>query len=86
MTYFWIALAAVVVAFLAVILIRALRFKPRAAQAVPAEEAAVDGQKAIDDLAEMIRCKTVSYYDDEKIDHAEFKKFRALLKKLYDEA
>jgi hypothetical protein len=31
----------------------------------------------------MIRCKTVSYYDDEKIDHAEFKKFRALLKKLY---
>lgn len=83
MTYFWIALAAVVVAFLAVILIRALRFKPRAAQAVPAEEAAVDGQKAIDDLAEMIRCKTVSYYDDEKIDHAEFKKFRALLKKLY---
>ncbi len=83
MTYFWIALAAVVVAFLAVILIRALRFQPRAPKTVVAEEAAVDGQKAIDDLAEMIRCKTVSYYDDEKIDHAEFKKFRALLKKLY---
>lgn len=85
MTYFWLGLLALVVAFLAVILIRALRFKPRATQAVAAEEAAVDGQKAIDDLAEMIRCKTVSYYDDDKIDKAEFKKFRALLKKLYPE-
>ena len=83
MTYFWFALLALVVAFLAVILVRALRFKPRSAAAVVAEEAAVDGQKAIDDLAEMIRCKTVSYYDDEKIDHAEFQKFRALLKSLY---
>jgi len=83
MTYFWLGLLALVVAFLAVILIRALRFKPRATQAVAVEETAVDGQKAIDDLAEMIRCKTVSYYDDEKIDKAEFKKFRALLKKLY---
>ena len=85
MTYFWLGLLVLVVAFLAVILIRALRFKPRATQAVAAEEAAVDGQKAIDDLAEMIRCKTVSYYDDDKIDKAEFKKFRALLKKLYPE-
>lgn len=83
MTYFWLGLLMLVVAFLAVILIRALRFKPRATQAVAVEEAAVDGQKAIDDLAEMIRCKTVSYYDDEKIDKAEFQKFRALLKKLY---
>ncbi len=83
MTYFWLGLLILVVAFLAVILIRALRFKPRATQAVAVEEAAVDGQKAIDDLAEMIRCKTVSYYDDEKIDQAEFQKFRALLKKLY---
>ena len=83
MTYFWLGLLALVVAFLAVILIRALRFKPRATQAAAVEEAAVDGQKAIDNLAEMIRCKTVSYYDDEKIDHAEFQKFRALIKKLY---
>ena len=83
MTYFWIALAAVVVAFFAVVIIRALRFVPKAGAAVTASEAAVNEQKAIDDLAEMIRCKTVSYYDDEKIDQAEFKKFRSLLKKLY---
>ncbi|NLI53596.1 MAG: M20/M25/M40 family metallo-hydrolase [Clostridiales bacterium] len=83
MTYFWLALAALVVAFLAVILIRTLRFRPKAAAPATASEAVVDEQKAIDDLAAMIRCKTVSYYEDERIDKAEFAKFRALLKTLY---
>jgi len=83
MTYFWLGLCALIVAFLAVIVIRALLFKPKAATAVKASEAAVDEQAAIDHLAEMIRCKTVSYYEDERIDKAEFAKFRALLKKLY---
>ncbi len=83
MTYFWLALAALVVAFLAVILIRALRFTPRPKSAVEQSEAHVDEQKAVSDLQEMIRCKTVSYYDDAKIDKAEFEKFRALLKKLF---
>ncbi len=83
MTYFWIALVALVVAFLAVIFIRALRFKPKAAASAASSPVALDEQKAIDDLAEMIRCKTVSYYEDERIDKAEFAKFRALLKKLY---
>lgn len=83
MTYFWLALLALFVVFLAVVLIRALRFRPRAKRAVAVSEAVVDEQKAIDDFAEMIRCKTVSYYEEEKIDKAEFQKFRALLKKLY---
>jgi carboxypeptidase PM20D1 len=83
MMYFWLALLALAVAFLAVVLIRALRFKPREAESVQPTEAEVDGQKAIGDLAEMIRCKTVSSYDESKIDWAEFKKFRELLKRLY---
>lgn len=83
MTYFWLALAAIVVAFLAVVLIRTLRFKPAVGAPAQPTEASVDEQKAIDDLAAMIRCKTVSYYDESKIDVAEFKKFRDLLKKLY---
>jgi len=83
MAYLWLALLALFAAFFAVILIRAFRFKPRAVTALAPDEAVVDEKKAVDDLAEMIRCKTVSYYDDEKIDKAEFKKFRALLKKLY---
>lgn len=83
MTYFWLGLAALVVAFLAVILIRALRFTPKAKSAVQQSEARVDEQKAVSDLQEMIRCKTVSYYDDSKIDKAEFEKFRALLRRLF---
>jgi carboxypeptidase PM20D1 len=83
MTYFWLGLCALIIAFLAVIVIRALLFKPKATAPVKASEATVDEQAAINHLAEMIRCKTVSYYEDERIDKAEFAKFRALLKKLY---
>ena len=83
MTYFWLGLAALVVAFLAVILIRALRFKPKARPVAQQSEIRVDEKKAVSDLQEMIRCKTVSYYDDAKIDKAEFEKFRALLKRLF---
>ena len=83
MTYFWLALCALIVAFLAVIIIRALLFRPKAAAKITASEAVVDEQAAIDHLAQMIRCKTVSYYEDERIDKAEFIKFRALLKQFY---
>jgi carboxypeptidase PM20D1 len=83
MTYFWIALAALVVAFFAVVIIRALRFTPKATAAVEPSEVKVDEQAAISHFADMIRCKTVSYYEDERIDKAEFAKFRALLKQSY---
>ncbi len=83
MLYFWLALAALIVAFFAVIIIRALRFTPKANKADAVAEADVDEQAAIDHLSQMIRCKTVSYYEDERIDKAEFAKFRALHKELY---
>jgi carboxypeptidase PM20D1 len=83
MTYFWLALAALVVAFFAVIIIRALRFTPKATTPVESCEVKVDEQAAISHFADMIRCKTISYYEDERIDKAEFAKFRALLKQHY---
>lgn len=83
MTYFWLALAALVVLFLAVIIIRALRFTPKTMKTVPSTEVEIDEAAAISHFAEMIRCKTVSYYEDERIDKAEFVKFRALLKRFY---
>ncbi len=83
MTYFLLSLAALLVVFLAVIIIRALLFRPKAVAPAAQGEAVVDEQAAIDHLAEMIRCKTISYYEDERIDKAEFAKFRALLKSLY---
>ena len=60
MTYFWLALAALVVAFFAVIIIRALRFTPKATAPVASSEVKVDEQAAISHFAEMIRCKTIS--------------------------
>ena len=83
MLYFWLTLAVLVVVFFAVIIIRALRFTPKAANTVATTEVEVDGEAAISHFADMIRCKTISYYEDERIDKAEFVKFRALLKKLY---
>lgn len=83
MTYFWLALAALVACFLAVIIIRALRFTPKTTEAITPTEAMIDEEAAVSHLADMIRCKTVSYYEDERIDKAEFAKFRALLKTLY---
>ena len=83
MTYIWLALCALIVAFLAVIVIRALLFRPKVTAKVAASEAVVDEQAAIEHLSQMIRCKTISYYEDERIDKAEFAKFRALLRKFY---
>ena len=83
MTYFWLALAALVVIFLAVIIIRALRFTPKHTVSVSPTAVEIDEAAAISHLAEMISCKTISYYEDERIDKAEFARFRALLKKLY---
>lgn len=63
----------------AVLAARTLRFKPREEAAPAPDTVRVDGQKAIDDLADMIRCKTVSNLDHSLEDAAEFDKFRALL-------
>lgn len=83
MTIFWSALGALVLTFFTVVIVRALRFTPGKEAAAAATEAVVDEQKAIDDLAAMIRCKTVSAYDESKIDQAEFVKFRALLRERF---
>ena len=80
----WILLAAVI-AFLAVILVRAAMFKPKPGPKPSGEQVTVDEEKTVQDMAEMIRCKTVSYNDESLIDKAEFKKFQELLPKIYPE-
>lgn len=74
----WIVLAALAV-FLTTVLVRGAMFRPLPEEKTEPSEANVDAQKAIDDLAAMIRCKTVSYRDASLIDEGEFDKFRALL-------
>ena len=74
-----LAAGALLAAFLVLLIVRGIRFKPLPQPEAAVTEVAVDGEKAINDLAAMIRCKTVSYYDEALIDEAAFGKFRALL-------
>ncbi len=68
---------------LLICLIRALRFKPAPECTEEAEAVAFDREKAVSDLQEMIRCRTVSYSDVSEEDGAEFEKFAATLKRLF---
>ncbi len=69
--------------FLAVILIRAAAFRPKTQPVTEAEPVEFDGDKAVAALQQLVRCKTVSYYDSSKEDDAEFEKLIGLLPELY---
>ena len=70
-------------AFLAVILVRTLRFTPKAQPAVSDEAVTFDKDAAVDALAQLVRCKTVSYNDHSLEDDSQFEKLISLLPKLY---
>ena len=82
MTIVCILLAALMV-FAAVLLLRALAFRPEAQSPVSAPEEALDGGKAVRDLQALIRCKTVSYRDKALEDDREFAHLEALLPELF---
>ena len=73
----------IVAVFLAVVLIRTLAFKPKAQPQTSDEEIIFDKEAAIDALAQLIRCKTISYNDHSLEDDAEFDKLISLLPGLY---
>lgn len=81
--YILIALGVVLVAFVLVVLIRTLRFKPKAMPVISDEKITFDKEKVIDDLARLIRCKTVSHIDHIGEDDAEFDKLVGMLPELY---
>lgn len=74
-----------VATLLAVILCRTARFTPKAAKYPPRQDAEFDEAASIAALQQLIRCKTISYYDSSKEDDAEFEKLIALLPELYPE-
>ena len=74
---------AALVIFIAVLVIRAAAFKPKAQPEVDTSEVSFDKEKAVRDLSELVRCKTVSYRDPSLEDDAEFEKLIALLPSLY---
>ena len=79
----WWIIPCVIVLFLAVIFLRAALFTPKNEVAADESEVSFDGEKAVSNLAELIRCKTVSYHDASLEDDAEFQKLIDLLPKLY---
>lgn len=78
---YWIL--AVLAAFIAVVAVRTVRFRPKPQPAVTKEEIVFDRDAAVDSLAQLVRCKTVSYNDHSLEDEGEFQKLISLLPTLY---
>ncbi|MBO5888522.1 MAG: M20/M25/M40 family metallo-hydrolase [Clostridia bacterium] len=78
-----IALGGIFALFLIVIFIRALAFKPLNDVKINDEEIVFDKDKAISNLQELVRCKTISYKDSTLEDEKEFEKLINKLPKLY---
>ena len=81
---FWV-LIALIALFLAVIFIRALCFKPKNNVKVSDSEENFDGNRAIENLRELVRFKTVSYKDHSLEDDEEFDAFVEALPGIYPE-
>lgn len=82
MIILWIILAVIAV-FLVVLFARAAAFKPKEEIKPSGEKPELDEQKIVEHMAEMIRCRTISYNDEKLIEQKEFEKFRELLPVLY---
>lgn len=75
----WLIIPALIIIFLAVLVIRALMFNPQKQEKKQAEEIVFNKEKAVEDLRQMVMCKTVSNINSELEDKAEFEKFKKLL-------
>ena len=73
----------VLAAFILFILVRALLFVPPKKAEREVETVSVDARWAAENLAEMVKCKTVSSFNKENEDEAEFSKFVSLLPTLF---
>ena len=73
----------IVLAFLAVLVIRALLFQPKPQPQLEAHPIDFDKEAAVSALQQLVRCKTISNVDPALEDDAEFEKLIDLLPKLY---
>ena len=72
-------LLAALAALTAVVVVRTLSFTPKPEEPVAPTPVAVDREKVVRDMQDMIRCRTVSHADESLTDFAEFDRFHALL-------
>ncbi len=73
----------IIALFLAVIMVRALVFKPHTSVKASDEEIAFDKDKAIASMQRLLQFKTISYHEKEKEDAAEFEALINELPKLF---
>lgn len=73
----------IVAGFFAVVLARTAMFKPKAQPAVSQGKVEFDREKTVAALAELVKCKTVSFNDKSLEDDAEFDKLLGKLPVLY---
>ncbi len=81
--YIALGIAAVVIVFIAVLLIRAALFRPASSVTEPGGNISFDNERFRKTLSEMIKCRTVSSSDKSQEDESEFIKFKDLLPKLF---
>ncbi len=80
---FLLIIPALLIVFLAVLLIRTAAFKPKDNTKILDGEETLDRQLIVDRLCRLVRCKTVSYRDVSLEDDAEFEKLIDMLPELY---
>ena len=76
-------LATALVVFFSVIIFKTLQFKPEPVMPAKGDKIALNEDKIVTDMQEMIRCKTVSNLNEELVDRSEFARFEALLKERF---
>ena len=78
-----LSIAAALLLLILVVVIRALRFNPEKCEIPVPEEVSYNAEKALLDLSEMVKCKTVSDKNKDNEDEEEFTKFKKLLPTLF---
>ena len=79
MWWLLLLIPAALIVFVAILLIRAANFKPKAQPKLSEQEEQIDTDRAVEALCSLVRCKTVSYTDPTLEDNAEFEKLISLL-------
>lgn len=85
LVYIAIGLSALLLALIALVVVRALLFRPRPEKSAEKDEISFDKDRAHGSLSELIKCRTVSNSDPSLEDDEEFGKLLALLPELYPE-
>lgn len=76
-------LLGIVVLLLVIILLRTIRFTPKnEAKEIP-DEISLNEEKIVNDMVDMIRCKTVSNREESLVDRSEFIKFEKLIEERF---